>query len=395
MVYRRKFYSKERKAGVLNLKEAKGYFDYAASAPAFEESVNVFKNISMFTFGNPSSNHSAGVKAREVLNKSKEKFLNLLGISNATIVVTSGGSEANNLILNSMLLKYPDKKILVAKDSHESCYFTKKEYPGRVDILNIDSHGQINLKDLENTLSPEYSLLCILHGNNETGVVQRDLKRIIEICRSKNVLIHIDGVQTLGHIPIEIDDFKGIFYTFSSHKFGSPRGSGGIITSSPELLTSLVFGGPQEKNLRAGTENIAAFAAAASALEISINKFEQIEERLRSYCNYVKGKITEHFPQAIFNSRDNGLPGILSLSVPGIKGSITVTEMAMFGYAISSGSACHSSMEIPPRIIMAMGRSMKEAFGTLRISMGYYTEEEDVFSMTDALIRVINRQLKE
>ncbi|WP_157833855.1 cysteine desulfurase family protein [Ruminiclostridium josui] len=377
------------------MKEAKGYFDYAASAPAFEESIEVFKNISMFTFGNPSSNHSPGMKAREILNKSKEKFLNVLGISDATIVVTSGGSEANNLILNSMILKYPDKKILVAQDSHESCYFIKKKYPDRVDILNIDSHGQINLKDLENTLSQEYSLLCILHGNNETGVVQRELRKIIEICRNKNVLIHIDGVQTVGHIPIGIDDFKGIFYTFSSHKFGSPRGSGGIITSSPELLNSFIFGGPQEKNIRAGTENIAAFAAAASALEISINKFEQMEERLKLYCNYVKGKLTEHFPQIIFNSSDNGLPGLLSLSVPGIKGSITVTEMAMHGYAISSGSACHSSMEIPPRIIMAMGRSMKEAFGSLRISMGYYTEEDDVYSMTDALIKAISRQLKE
>jgi cysteine desulfurase len=373
----------------------KGYFDYAATAPPFEESINVLKDISLFTYGNPSSNHNPGLEARNVLKKSKERFLKLLGIGDASIILTSGGSEANNLVLNSMLNRYPNKKILIAQDSHDCCYYITKKYSSQVDILNVDNQGQINMNVLEKVLSQNYSLVCVLHGNNETGVVQHELNKIIEICNQKNVLLHIDGVQVVGHLPINIKNFKGIFYTFSSHKFGAPRGSGGVITNSPELLTSLILGGAQENNLRAGTENIAAFSAAVSALEISLNKMAQVEEKLKEYSEYVKTKITTRFPETIFNSNKNGLPGLVSLSIPGIKGSVTVTEMAMFGFAISSGSACHSSMEIPPRVIMAMGRGMQIAFGTVRISMGYHTEEEDVYAMTDTLIKVIERQIKE
>lgn len=373
----------------------KGYFDYAASAPPFEESVDVFKNISLSFFGNPSSNHNPGVEARNVLKKSKEQFLTILGIQEASIILTSGGSEANNLVLNAILNQYPDKKILIAQDSHDCCYFITKKYPNRVDILNVDHQGQININALEKTLSQNYSLVCILHGNNETGVVQQELNKIIEICNRKNVLLHIDGVQVVGHLPLNITNFKGIFYTFSSHKFGAPRGSGGIITSSPELLTSLIWGGPQENNLRAGTENIASFVAAAAALEISLNIMANKGEKLKEYSEYIKTTVRTQFPETVINSSQNGLPGLVSLSVPGIMGSITVTEMAMFGFAISSGSACHSSMQIPPRIIMAMGRDLKTAFGTVRISMGYHTDKDDVEAMTNTLIKVIDRQKKE
>jgi cysteine desulfurase len=373
----------------------KSYFDYAATAPPFPESINVFKDISLSAFGNPSSNHNLGLMARNILNQSREQFLKLLGITNASVILTSGGSEANNLILNSVLHRYPDKKILVAHDSHESCYYVTKKNPNQVDTLHIDNQGQINISALEKVLSSNYSLVCVLHGNNETGVVQQDLNRIIEICTQKNVLLHIDGVQVVGHIPINIKDFKGMFYTFSSHKFGAPRGNGGVITGSPELLTSHISGGPQEKNLRAGTENVAGFAAAVTALELSLDRMAWVEDRLKEYSEYIITQIKARFPETVINSKTNGLPGIVSFSIPGIKGSVTVTEMAMFGYALSSGSACHSSMEIPPRVIMAMGRDMKTAFGTLRISMGYHTEAEEVYAMTNTLIKVIERQIKE
>lgn len=375
--------------------ELAGYFDYAASTPPRVETLNQYSRVASRCFANPSSRHRRGMQAREALEGARERFKELLGAEPETrMILTSGGTEANNLVLHSVLsVSHGAPRVLMANDVHPSAWQVGHRYGERTDVLKVDDQGRVRLEDLAARLGPQHGLVSIVHGNNETGVVQ-DLEGIASHCAEHGVLLHVDGVQAVGHLPLALGDLAGICYTFSAHKFGGLRGAGGVITGSPGGLTPLLLGGPQESGMRAGTEDLAALVAATTALKLSLQELPAQRDRLRGFAARIIEQVLHRFPGVRINSGEGGLPGIVSISVPGLNASLAVAEMAMKGFDLSSGSACHAGSTEPSRVIRALGRTRREALGTLRISMGHGTTEEDVDAMIGALLEVVERGLE-
>ncbi|GAB4268494.1 MAG: cysteine desulfurase family protein [Deferrisomatales bacterium] len=371
-----------------------GYFDYAASEPPFPEALRVQSEVGARLFGNPSSSHRRGLEARTRFEADKERLARLLGADlDARVVVVSGGTEANNLVIDSVMESRPRARLLLARDVHASAWYATKRWPDRVDVVDVGEDGVLDPGAVDAALTGAHALVSVLHGNNETGVVH-DVRALAALCRRRGVALHVDGVQAVGRLPLELGALEGVFYTFSSHKFGAPRGSGGVLTGSPETLEARIRGGGQEQGLRGGTENPAAFAGAVAALERSLELRPKREGPLRAWAARIVERVTGRFPQTAVNSPPDGLPGFVSLSVPGLNGSMAVTEMAMRGFDLSAGSACHAGSSEPSRIIRAMGRDRITALGTLRITMGYGTADEEVEEMIAALLTVIDRGLE-
>ncbi len=378
---------------MIPVRDLRGYFDYAASSPPHPEALEEYARVSAERFGNPSSAHRRGMEARQVLEHARARIRRVLGLSEDTaVILTSGGTEANNFVLESFL-GAGEARVAVAVDAHPSAWYVTRVFPDRVDVVPVDGRGRIVPEALERVLTESHGLVSVVHANNETGVVQ-DLAALWEVCRRAGAALHVDGVQALGRIPLELGSLEGVFVTFSAHKFGAPRGVGGVLTASPERLRPRIHGGRQEGGLRAGTENAAGLAACARALEITVRDRPAVARRLRGFWHRIADAVRARFPEAVVNSTPEGLPDIVSLSVPGINGATAVTELAMQGFDVSAGAACHAGAAEPSRVIRAMGRDRVTALGTLRISMGYATTPEDVEALVDVLLGVIERGLE-
>src|SRR5688572_12742417 len=245
-----------------------GYFDTAASAPSFPEALKRFEEVSLRHYGNPSSSHEGGQQAREALEGARKAFLARVGLADGTLILTSGATEANNLVLQG-------GRPLLAADVHPSAWFARD----RSDVVETGSDGRISPDRLAAAITKKTTLVSILHANNETGVIQ-DVKALGDVCARRNVPLHVDGVQALGRIPVTLSELPFAYYTFSAHKFGGPRGVGGVIARQGGLAP-LVIGGGQEKGARGGTENVAGLAAALVALDLSTRSLESEAPRLR------------------------------------------------------------------------------------------------------------------
>ena len=360
-----------------------GYFDYAASTPPFPEALRRFEEVALGHYANPSSSHEAGQQARKTLENARMAFLSRVGLADGALVLTSGATEANNLVLKGALEK---GRPLLAADAHPSVWFARDGS----DVVETGPDGRISPEKLAAAITKKTSLVSIVHAGNETGVIQ-DLKALGEICARKGILLHVDGVQAVGRIPLTLSELPFAFYTFSAHKFGGPRGVGGVLVRQAPIRAQ-ILGGGQEKGLRGGTENVAGLAAALVALDLSTRSLESEVPRLRRLGALLAGEIRSAIPDAIPNSTPEGLPGLVSISVPNLIGEEIVVEMNLRGFAISAGSACGSGRMEPSRPVMAMGRTRAQALGTVRISMGRFTTEESVRRLAAALRLVVEKQ---
>lgn len=367
------------------------YFDYAATAPPYPEALKRFEEAGRQLFGNPSSTHGRGKKAREALDRAREAFLARLGFHDGRLVLTSGATEANNLVIRSAMERGSSGRLLLAADAHPSAWFAKERYGRRVDVLETDSRGRVTPEQLLKRISRKTVLVSLLHANNETGVIQ-DLKALGDACAKKKVALHVDGVQAIGHVPVTLSELPFTTYTFSAHKFGGPRGVGGVLARAGSL-DGQILGGGQEDGLRGGTENVAGLAAAVVALDLSSRSLESEVPRLRRLARALVDDLKAAIPDAIVNSDpDAGLPGLVSVSFPKLIGEEIVLEMDLRGYEISAGSACGSGKREPSRPLQAMGRTRDQALGTVRISMGRFTTADSVAGLAAALRQVVEKQ---
>ncbi len=369
---------------------ARHYFDYSSSCPPFPEALAEFTRMSNEYIGNPSSAHFRGREAQKVLEELKKKMEMLCHREKARTILTSGGTEANNLVIRGIMEKYKKGRLLLAADVHESVWFARKLYKSRTDVVPLEKNGKLSFKKIKDSLRRNTILLSAVHVNNETGVIH-DIAAYSGLCRESDILLHCDGAQGLGHVNVDLDEALVDFYTFSSHKFGGPRGVGGVFMNSGGLAPQ-ILGGGQEQGLRAGTENVAGLAAALVALEKNHSMIDTERPRLNQLTDLFLERLGEKASDFLVNSNHDGLPGLVSISFPQTIGTNLVAEMDLRGFAISAGSACHSNDIKPSRIITALGRSEREALGTVRISMGYKTTQDEVEELAATLGEVVTRQ---
>lgn len=345
-------------------------------------------------YGNPSSLHSAGQRAKEALESGREKLAKLLGCEAGEILFTSGGSEADNqaIISAARLGERKGKKHIIstAFEHHAVLHTLKKlEKEGyEVTLLEVAENGVVRPKQVEEAIREDTCLVTIMYANNEIGSVQ-PIKEIGELCHKAGVIFHTDAVAAAGHLDIDVKAQNIDMMSLSAHKFHGPKGVGVLYCRKGIMLTNLIEGGAQERGKRAGTENVPGIVGMAAALELAYDNLEEKQAKLiRMQERLIEG--LSEIPYSILNGdRENRIPGNVHFCFEGIEGESLLLLLDDKGICASSGSACTSGDLEPSHVLLAIGRPHEIAHGSLRLSLSEENTLEEVEYMITAVKDVV------
>ncbi len=363
------------------------YLDYNASAPLLPEAWQAMKAI--FKTGraayNASTTHYFGRLGQKYINDARSEVAKLVGVNPDQVIFNSGATEGNNTVLHYFSKAHPDDMILISAIEHPSI-LEAQNHLDNIELIPVDKSGLVDLDMLEKLLQDHnVPLVSCMFTNNETGVIQ-DVSNISKIVHKYGALFHCDATQAVGHIPINMQEFSIDFMTFSSHKIGGPQGAGALVIGTSNAKPALLFGGGQEKSLRAGTQNIAAIAGFGAACKyIKHHNLEILRDKLETELKNIAPEIT------IFCENIHRLPNTSFFYIDGIPSQNILIALDLQNIAISSGSACSSGTVKPSTTLKAMGISDNKASNALRISTGWATKESDIDEFLDAFKKIYTR----
>lgn len=371
--------------------------DHAATTSADVEVVKVMEPYFTLKYGNPNSIHSFGQESRKAVEEAREKTAHLIGANPSEIVFTAGGTEADNYAVKGIAWANQKKgnHIITSKIEHHavlhSCQFLEKQ-GFRVTYLPVDKYGLIDSEDVKKAITGKTILVTIMHANNEIGTIE-PIKEISKVVKKAGVYFHTDSVQTVGHIPIDVNDLGVDMLSMSGHKFYGPNGVGALYLRKGTRIVNLIDGGAQEKNRRAGTENVAGIAGLGKAAELAEKRLVQGKEvevmKLRD--KLIKG-ITEKIDHAYLNGHPTKrLPGNANFCFEFIEGESMLLSLDMEGVAASSGSACTSGSLTASHVLLAIGLPPEIAHGSLRLTLGKDNTEEEIDYVIDILPGIIEK----
>jgi cysteine desulfurase len=374
--------------------ETMKYYDYAATCPLDLDAANIFIEASTKYFGNSQSIHDAGSAAANLLESCRQEFSRLLDVKDVGIYFTSGGSEANYLGIMALLSakKKQGNHIITGAAEHSSVYnlMKKLEKEGwEITYLPLNKDGIIELSSFTEAARPDTVLVSIHHGNPEIGTIQ-PVKKIADFCRSKDILIHTDCVQTFGKIPTAPLAHTVDALSISGHKFYGPKGTGVAYVNPKLVLRPYIEGTVHEKGFRPGTVNVPGIAAMTAAAQKAHSIMAAEAERISKLRTaFIESFIDVKDSFEIFGSKgDEQLPGILGMGIKGIEGQFVLLECNSKGFAISTGSACHTGMLTPAKTMSAMGITGKESKEFFRISFGRDTTHQDAVELGKMLAAI-------
>jgi len=371
------------------------YIDYNATTPLRAE-VKAALIDDFEIFGNASSMHASGRTARARIEKAREDVGALIGAGNGTIVFTSGGSEANNTVFQTMS-RIADKsrsEILVTSIEHP-CVMNSaqnlKDNGFNVNILPVDEYGKLNIDELEKALNSNTLFVSVMAANNEIGTIQ-DIKKITSLVKKKGALMHIDAVQAAGKIAVNAQELQADYLTVSAHKIYGPKGVGALYARKGVPLFPLVHGGHQEDGLRAGTYNNSGILGFGKAAELASAEIEKYAKEMSVLRDKLRLGLTEKIPNIKINGHPfDVLPNTLNVSFPGAEGEAILLSMDMQGIEASTGSACASGSLEPSHVLIATGLGPEMAHGSIRFSLGWGITEDDINYIIETMPPVIAR----
>lgn len=366
---------------------------YADNAATTRISDNVLEQMIPFLkehYGNASSQYSFGLVAKRAVDKARVQFASALNALPDEIAFTSGGSESNNWVLFGVAASLGNGRghIITSSIEHHSILNACKTIEKRgVDVtyLPVDRYGRISPDDVRRSIQKDTVLVSIMLANNEIGTLQ-PIAEIGQFLRHKGILFHTDAVQAVGHIPVDVVDLGIDFLTASSHKFNGPKGVGILYKRRGVELPPLIHGGGQERNLRAGTENVAGIVGAGFAVEESVSELCTNYNRLRSLADSTIESVQSRIPNVIVNGHpEHRLRGIVSLTFEGVSGESLMHLLDLKGICISTSSACSSGSSKPSHVLVATGLSDKQSKETIRISYGKYNNMTEASRVVDCI----------
>ncbi|ADO84548.1 cysteine desulfurase family protein [Ilyobacter polytropus] len=364
------------------------YLDNNATTQMDERVIEVMTKVMRESYGNPSSVYQIGQKGKKILEESREMISGLLGLKSREIIFTSGGTESNNMAIRgaAKALKNKGRHLITSVIEHSSVLNTFKDMESlgwEVTYLGVDEKGRVNIKELQSSIKDETVLISIMHSNNEIGTLQ-PIREIGKIAKSKNIIFHVDGVQSLGKVKIDFENID--LFSFAAHKFYGPKGIGALYVKSGVKIEKLLTGGYQERNRRAGTENVVGVCGMARALEISLENLYIEMEKEKKIRDHMENKILEKIDKITINGDlSNRLFNTSSITFEKVEAESLLFALDMKGIAVSAGSACASSTLSPSHVLEAIALSGNTAKSTLRISLGRFTTEEDIDYFVEAL----------
>lgn len=372
----------------------KVYLDNAATTPLSEEVIDAMIGIMKTNFGNPSSTHSFGQEAKILLENVRRQIADYLHVAPAEIIFTSCGTESNNMIIKSSVEHLGIERIISSPLEHkcvsESILDMKNRKGVEVAYIRPNEKGDIDLSKLEDQLkaSDKKTLVSLMHANNEIGNIS-DIKKIAELCKANNALFHSDTVQTMAHMELDFSDIPVDFASCSAHKFHGPKGVGFAFIRKSTGLKGIITGGPQERSLRAGTENVAGIVGLGKALELSLNNMEVYTAHIQGIKEYAIERLSTEISGIKFNGRsaekENSLYTVLSVLLP-YKNPLIGLQLDMKGVAVSQGSACSSGASKPSMVMMmVLSEDEMDHCTPLRISFSHMTTKSDIDALVNAL----------
>jgi cysteine desulfurase len=366
------------------------YLDYAATTPTHPEVVKAMLPYFTEAFGNPSSIYSCGQQAKGAIEESRTKIADLIGARDEEIIFTSGGTEADNFAIKGVASTRDTKgnHIITSPIEHHAVIETCK-FLGRrgfsITHLPVDEYGLVDPDDIKKAITDKTILISVMHANNEIGTIE-PIAEIGKIAREAGIYFHTDAVQTVGHIPINVDELGVDLLSISAHKLYGPKGVGALYIRKGTKLVSLVHGGEQERGRRAGTYNAPGIIGFGRAVELAQQEMNQEAERLTP----LRDKLINGLLERIDHTRLNGhpqkrLPNNVNISVDFVEGESMCLGLDLAGICASTGSACASSTLEPSHVLLVTGLSPERAYGSLRFTLGKWTTEEEIDQVLEVL----------
>ncbi|MDC7999784.1 cysteine desulfurase family protein [Aequorivita todarodis] len=379
----------------------KVYFDSAATTKPRDEVINCITEVLKTEYGNPSSTHSYGRSSKSLLENARKEIAKLLNVSASEIIFTSGGTEADNLILNSAVRDLGVKRVISSRIEHHAVLHTlewlQKEYNVQVDFVNLKECGYIDYGHLETLLenTSEKTLVSLMHVNNEVGNLL-DLGRVALLCKEHKALFHSDTVQSVGHFELDFKEIPIDFAAAAAHKFHGPKGAGFAFIRKNSGIRALIHGGEQERGMRAGTEAVYAIAGMAEALKISYQNLEKERKYITELKDYFKEQLSENIPNVKFNGgcddNENSTYTLLNVCLPisEEKAMLLLFQLDLKGIACSKGSACQSGSEGGSHVLNEILSDEDLSKPSIRFSFSSFNKKEEVDYVVDVLKEFID-----
>lgn len=373
------------------------YLDHSATTPVDLEVAALMMTYYTEKYGNPSSVHSFGREARQALEEARRQVAELIGATPQEVTFTSGGTEADNLAILGTVeaMRKKGKHLITSAIEHHAVletfeYLEKKGF--ELTIIPVDSEGIVSVEDVRKAVRPDTILISVMHANNEVGAIQ-PIAEIGKLAKEFGITFHVDAVQSLGKIPINVKDLNIDLMTVSSHKIYGPKGVGALYIRKGVRIVPLTHGGSQEKKRRSGTENTPGIIGFGKACEL-IGKRMAEEAKLQTK---LRDKLMNGILERIEYVKVNGplgekrLPNNVNVSIRFVEGESLLLSLDMLGIAASSGSACTSGSLDPSHVLLAMGLVHEIAHGSLRFSLGHQNTEEEIDYVLEQLPKIVER----
>lgn len=367
------------------MEKSRIYFDNAATTPLHPKVIEKMTKLMQEVYGNPSSIHQAGRKARTIVEEARKTVANILNSSIGEIFFTGSATEANNMVLRKAVSDLDVKRIIISSIEHPCVTNTVKELQAenkvKLEVLEVNSIGLINLSELEALLSAtkEKTLVSIMHVNNELGTIQ-DLESISSLCSEYNALFHCDAVQSIAKLPLDLQATKIDFLSATAHKFHGPKGTGFMYIKNDHSISPFITGGGQERNMRSGTENVHGIAGLAEALKLYHEDGHEKLALISELKSQFKIALKAALPDILFiedEAPELFMPTILSASFPAnAKTDLITFNLDIAGISASAGSACASGVEQASHVLEAI--KFPEDRRAVRFSFSYFNTEDEI-----------------
>lgn len=371
------------------------YFDNSATTKPYREVIDSFVRVASDYFGNPSSLHQLGGMAEKLLSQARNQIAKLLNVKESEILFTSGGTESNNLAIKGTALMYRGrgKHIITTEVEHASVRETMeqlKQLGFQITYIQPDQNGRISVDAIEKEIRQDTILVSVIHVQNEVGTIQ-PIKEIGALLQDyPKILFHVDHVQGVGKVPLQIHDCGIDLCSISGHKFHGLKGTGVLYLRDGLQISPLFSGGNQESKHRSGTENVAGMVAMAKALRLTIENNKNMLSNLEKIMEYLRTELGRSSEITIHTPDIGAAPHILNFSIKGFKGEVFVHSLAEKGVFVSTTSACSSRQAEVSKTLVAMGIPADEAKSAIRISLSYENTMEEAMKATIAIKETIN-----
>ena len=371
------------------------YFDHSATTPVLPDVVKVMDDCFTTYYGNASEPHSPGIKAREILEHSREIIGKSLGASSKEIIFTGSGTESDNLAIIGTAEAYKKKgnHIITSEIEHPAVHMPLKKLARcgfKVTYIPVDRFGMVDPSDIKKSITPKTILVTIMHANNIVGTIQ-PISEIGKILKEHGIIFHTDAVQTFTNIEADVNKLNVDLLSLSGHKIYGPKGVGALYIKKGTRIMPQILGGGHERGIRSGTENIPGIAGLAKAVEIGQRNLSDRIKKITKMRDYLVSNVLEKIDEVRFNGHPSErLPGNCNFSFKYIEGESIVLKLDYAGIAASSGSACSSSSLKPSHTLIAMGLSNEEAYGSLRITLGFENTKEEIDYFLEVIQKIIS-----